>query len=153
MKRHFGNIVKKSYVYALFFTLLCQVPSLAQNMLSEIQINPDGNSYQILLKTEKPVPIKKVVESDSKIYIELQSVEPTASVSTVYNNVPNIKNVVVEPSSKGSVRILVQGKNADKAKVGFESLKEVQYLLQTQLNLILLLKRMTTFTEMTRKVM
>ena len=125
MNKYFGNIVKKSYVYVIFFALLCHIPAFAQNMLSEIQINPEGDSYGILLTTEKPVPIKKVIESNSKIYIELQNVEPITSVSTVYNNVPNIKNVVVEPSTKGSVKIIVQGKNADKAKVGFESLKAV----------------------------
>lgn len=121
MKRKFKTLLTKSFFYGIMFTLALQVPSMAQNVLSEIKISPEGNSYQVLLKTEKPVPIKKVIETNNKIYIELQNVEPLASVSTIYNNVPNINNVVVEPMSKNSVKILVQGKNVNDAKVQFET--------------------------------
>ena len=121
MKRKFTTFLSKSLFCGIMFTLAMQAPSMAQNVLSEIKISPDGNSYQVLLKTEKPVPIKKVIETNNKIYIELQNVEPLASVSTIYNNVPNINNVVVEPMSKNSVKILVQGKNVNDAKVQFES--------------------------------
>ena len=51
------------------FTLAMQAPSMAQNVLSEIKISPDGNSYQVLLKTEKPkVGVEYLTENFRHMY-------------------------------------------------------------------------------------
>ena len=81
-------------------TVMLSQVAKAENALSSIQINPAGNSYQIVLNSDVEVPVKKVVESSNKVYFELQDIEPTASVNTIYNNVPNVDNVIVQPMSK-----------------------------------------------------
>lgn len=130
------NIQKStiSIIAALLISCSFTLPSFAQNLLSGIQINPDGNSYQVVLKTNKATPIKKVIESAEKIYLEIQNVELLSSVNTVYNEVPNVKNVIVEPTSKNSVRIFLQGKNMKEAKVQFESEEPVLVKNKTQQN-------------------
>lgn len=107
-------------------TIMLTQVAKAENALSSIQINPSGNSYQIILHSDVEVPVKKVVESSNKIYFELQDIEPTTSVNTIYNNVPNVDNVVVQPISKNSIKIIVQGKNADKSKLSFQTLNSIK---------------------------
>ena len=110
----------------MFTILLMGQAAWAQNTLSSIQINPNGSSYQIVLNTDEIVPVKKVIESSDKIYFELQGVTPLKTLSTIYNNVPNIDNVIVQPSSKNSVKIFVEGKNVAKAKLEFQALSTLK---------------------------
>ena len=112
--------------------LLMGQKAFAENILSSIQINPSGNSYQIVINSNSAVPVKKVVENSDKVYFELQNIEPLKSVSTIYNNVSNIDNVIVQPLSKNSVRIIVQGKNVDKSKLSFKTLNSLKQEISQQ---------------------
>ncbi len=92
-----------------------------ENVLSAIQISSDKNTYHVLLKTDEEASIKKVIENDDKMYLELSEVQASPTLSTIYNEVPNIENVVVKSSGKNTLKVILQGKNVAKSKIDFDT--------------------------------
>lgn len=123
MGKQLKNFSVRVFISSLALIGICLNAAIAENILSAIQINPDNASYQIILKSDNPAPIKKVIEAPDKMYLELQNIQALSSISTIYNNVPNVDNVIVQPVSKNSVKIFLQGKNIAKSKISFETLK------------------------------
>lgn len=93
----------------------------AHNALSAIQINPDGSSYKIVLKSDAATEYKKNIESPNRMSLELKNISMPTSVNTIYNNVPDVDNVIIQPLSKNSIRIILQGDNIAKSKIAFET--------------------------------
>jgi len=118
--------LNRKYFVRVFITLIVLAGGLsintafADNILSAIQINPDGGSYKIVLKSDQAVPIKKIVEASDKLSVELQNIQALPAISTIYNNVPNVENVVVKPMTKNSIKIMFEGKNISNSKVDFD---------------------------------
>ena len=126
MKLKYKRLGKQLSIALLLSVFLMPASLAAQNLLNAIQINPDGDTYKIVLKTNEKAPLKKIVESGDKIYLELQNVSVLNSVKTVYNDVPDVNNVIIEPTSKNSVKIFLHGKNMNNAKVQIETLNPVK---------------------------
>lgn len=103
--------------------LLFVNPTFAENILSAVQINPINDSYQIVLKTSSKAELKKVIESKNKMFIELKDVEISPSVNTVFNNVLNVDNVVIEPTMNKGAKITFAGDNISTSKIKFEKVK------------------------------
>jgi len=104
--------------------LLTAAPVLAFDgaILSEIKISSKDNySYKITLITNKDVRIQKNVTSDNKIVIDLDNTRTAESVNTIYNNSPEIDNVIVQPVSNNKVRVFIEGLNISSSKVVLDS--------------------------------
>ena len=95
------------------------------NTLSEIQINAENDGYGIVLKTDESTHMKKVINSNDKMSIELKNVDVSDSLNTVYNDVANIDNVTVVPTSKSDIKIVLKGKDIAQSKVYFETIKTI----------------------------
>lgn len=91
------------------------------NTLSEVQINPQGSGYGIVLKTDSATQIKKVVSANDRMSIILKDVNITQDLNTIYNNVESIDNVTVQPLSKKDIKITLKGKNVANSKVSFSA--------------------------------
>ncbi len=110
------------------FALALSVSCAMANTLSEIQINAENNAngqsgYGIVLKTDEAAHMKKVINSEDKMSIELKNVDVSPSLNTVYNDVANIDNVTVAPTSKNDIKIVFKGKDIASSKVYFETVK------------------------------
>jgi len=91
-------------------------------ILSEIKISSKDNySYKVTLKTNKDVYVQKNTVSDNKIVIDLNNAQPAEFVNTIYNNSPEINNVIVQPVSKDKVRVFIEGLNISSSKVILDS--------------------------------
>lgn len=113
-----------------FFTLIvgCLLfvnPTFAENVLSAVQINPVKDSFQIVLKTTDKTELKKVIQSQNKMFLELKDVKISPSVNTVFNNVLNVDNVVIEPTLTNGAKITLIGENISSGKVKFEKVMPV----------------------------
>lgn len=100
------------------------MPAFAYNeaTLTGIEINPYNEStYQVLLKTDKKVPIHKIVTSDNKIILKLKNTKPAGFVNTVYNNTPSIDHVIIQPSSGDEVKVYVEGVNIAQSIISLDS--------------------------------
>jgi hypothetical protein len=120
-----GNFLNSIVILSFITAFSLSSAALAQAgnaLLSGIEINPsDNNSYQIVLKSDKKVPFKKIVTADDKIVLELSGIKAAGNVETIYNNAANIDHVIVHPSGNDSVRIFLQGSNVSSSKIAFEN--------------------------------
>ena len=90
--------------------------------LSEIKISSKDNySYKIVLKTDKDVPVEKYITADNKIVIDLKNTRSAEFVNTIYNNSPEIDNVMVQPVANDKVRVFIQGLNISSSKIILDS--------------------------------
>ncbi|HBG49118.1 MAG TPA: hypothetical protein DDW90_06380, partial [Cyanobacteria bacterium UBA9971] len=91
-------------------------------ILSEIKISSKDNySYKIILKADKDVPVEKYVTSDNKIVIDLKNTRSAEFVNTIYNNTPEIDNVIVQSVANDKVRVFIQGLNIASSKIILDS--------------------------------
>ncbi len=93
-----------------------------ENVLQTIEIVPVKDTYNIVLVADKVVDVKKSVQAQNKINLELKGIRASRTLNTVYNNVSNVDTVMVEPQGNG-INIFFQAENAQAASVSFDSMK------------------------------
>ena len=124
MKKKLKNMAKMVFSAAFVSLMLAVVPVYAFDgaTLSEIKISSKDNySYKIILKADKDVPVEKYVTSDNKIVIDLKNTRSAEFVNTIYNNTPEIDNVIVQAVAGDKVRVFIQGLNIASSKVILDS--------------------------------
>ena len=124
MKKKLKNMAKIVFSAAFVSLMLAVVPVYAFDgaTLSEIKISSKDNySYKIILKADKDVPVEKYVTSDNKIVIDLKNTRSAEFVNTIYNNTPEIDNVIVQAVAGDKVRVFIQGLNIASSKVILDS--------------------------------
>lgn len=95
---------------------------LASNVLSQIEISPsEENGYKISFGAQKPSEVKKIVSSDNKMIIEMKGLSVSSAYNTIYNNVVDVENVVVEAVSKNSAKVTFEGENIANSQIFFET--------------------------------
>jgi len=91
-------------------------------VLSGLQINPTENgSYQIILKADKDIPVKKYVTADNTVVLDIKGVKASDSINTVYNNASDVDHVVFQPVKDNHIKVFVQGKNISDSNIKVES--------------------------------
>ena len=107
----------------LLFGIVCSMLSVYadENILQTIEIEPVKDTYNIVLVSDKAVDVKKTVQADNKINIDLKDIRASKTLNTIYNNVSNVDTVMVEPQGNG-ISIFFQAENAKSATVSFDSL-------------------------------
>jgi len=121
------NLAKIIYNSAFVFLILTAAPVCAFDggILSGIKISSKDNySYKIILKTDKDVPVEKYITSDNKIVIDLKNTKSAEFVNTIYNNTPEIDNVIVQAVANDKVRVFIEGLNISSSKVIVDSRSE-----------------------------
>ena len=101
--RSIVNITKLSIAS---LALCLSVTHAMANTLSEVEVNPQGNGYGIVLKTESVAQMKKIVSANDRMAIILKDVNVSDDINTVYNNVSDLDNVTVQPVSKKDIKML-----------------------------------------------
>lgn len=113
-----NNIIIKLLILALFF-VFSYVSAFAANIsLSGIDAdqNPE-NEYSIFIKTDKKANIKVQSSENNKLTVLLNSTLPTDSLEIVYDDAPDMTNVIVQKKNKKNTLILFEGENISKAKI------------------------------------
>lgn len=86
--------------------------------LSAIEVLQNNNGeYSIILKADKKLPVKKEAFSNSKLSLLLNSTLPSESMDIIYDNSPDIKNIIVQKKNKNNTVILFEGLNINNSKV------------------------------------
>ncbi len=90
-----------------------------ENSLSgvSVQQNSDG-SYNILLKMDKSVKMKKNIDSETdKMVIMLDSTLPSEALEIIYDNASGLNNVIVQKKNDKNTLILFEGNNIENSKI------------------------------------
>lgn len=104
-----------------FTGLVSLAADVASNFLTGVEIKNSDNGYAIVLKADQPAQVRKTVESPDDIYLDVAGMVPSESVGTIYNDVPNVDNVIIQATDSNGTRILLHGKNIAACNVGFEA--------------------------------
>ncbi len=117
------NLQKFKSLIICAFAFLCVMPAFAQdNIISNVVISNSKeikNGFELNIDSTLTVPYKVVQESDNSVYFDLKNSVLSDNVSTYYDDVTNIDNVVVKQLDKSKVRIYVEGKNAKNTELIF----------------------------------
>ncbi|MCD7879817.1 MAG: hypothetical protein LUG16_07790 [Candidatus Gastranaerophilales bacterium] len=89
----------------------------AENAISAIDVKQTQNGYDIFLKVDKNVQIKKYLDGKDNLTIILDSTQPSDSMEIVYDNTSNLENVIVQKKNDENTLILIQGKNISNSKI------------------------------------
>lgn len=125
-----SKIVKVFVVAALWTGFTCLNAFAASNTLSAVEIKDSENGYQIILRSDNSAEVRKTVDSRDDITLEVKGLVPLDSVGTVYNNVPDVDSVIIQPEEENT-KVIVHGKNIAKANILFAPV-EVQDAAQPE---------------------
>ncbi|MGN1152625.1 MAG: hypothetical protein ACI4S3_01215 [Candidatus Gastranaerophilaceae bacterium] len=113
----------KRIFLVLFISLFTAISVFAaDNVLQSVQVEPSGDTFNIVLVSDNTVPIKKTVQAPNRIMLTLKGIRVSKTLSTVYKNVSNVDNIIVEPFGVDGLNIMFQADNASNATVTFDSL-------------------------------
>ncbi|OLA94221.1 MAG: hypothetical protein BHW64_04805 [Candidatus Melainabacteria bacterium LEY3_CP_29_8] len=97
-------------LFAIIF-ISSHVSAFSQNYLSTIQIDSNDGGNQVTLKTVSGVEVIKEVKNNNLVVLELKNIKADEKLSTIYNNVLHVKNVVVKEPVKNNLQIVIEGDN------------------------------------------
>lgn len=117
-----GTRIKHSFInkFLLFICIFffSALNAFASNALSGVDVKQiDDGSYNVILKIDNSVNIKKNTDTKDNLSLILDSAVPADSVEIVYDNTSDIKNVMVQKKNSDNTMILIQGKNIENAKI------------------------------------
>lgn len=109
----------KKIVFCLCLFLYSALTSFAANhslMGIDVEQTSDKN-YNVILKSDSNVKVKKSVSSPDNLMLVLQSTKPSDVVEIVYDNTSNVNNVMVQKKNKDNTIVLLEGKNISNADI------------------------------------
>lgn len=111
------NLISKLSLFVIAFCFTC-IAAFASNSLTGVDVKQMGeSSYNIILKTDSSVNVKKIVDGKDNITLLLKSTIPSDSVEIVYDNASDLYNVMVQRKNDDSTMVLLEGKNINNAIV------------------------------------
>ena len=124
-------IMKKALLFLGMFLFSVVSVHAEDNVLQSIEIVPVKDSYNIVLTADKPVDVKKSVEAQNRVTLNMKGIRASKTLNTVYNNVSNVDTVMVEPNGNG-ISLFFQAENAAAATVSFDSIAPIAAPVKTQ---------------------
>lgn len=115
--------MKKTLLFLGLFLSTLSIQA-EENVLQTIEIVPVKDSYNIVLTADKPVDVKKNVETSNRVTLNMKGIRASKTLNTVYNNASNVDTVMVEPNGNG-LSIFFQAENAAAASVSFDSIAQI----------------------------
>ena len=97
-------------LFAIIF-ISSHLSAFSQNYLNTIQIDSNDGGNQITLKTVNGVEVFKEVKNNNLVVLELKNIKADEKLSTIYNNVLHVKNVIVKEPVKNNLQIVIEGDN------------------------------------------
>ncbi len=114
--------MKKIFLNLIFALIMLSSAALAaDNSLHAVILEGTDNGYNVILRTDKVSGVKKTVQADGTLLIDVKNTSTSVNMDTKYINTRDVNNVIVENAGGNEVKIYVQGKNADKADIIFDT--------------------------------
>ncbi len=105
----------------LTITMLTSVAYASDNSLNAVIVEGTPSGYNIILRSDKVANVKKVVQQDGTLLLDLKNISTAVNLDTRYVNANNINNMVVENVGNNEVKIYIQAKNIGKADIIFDT--------------------------------
>lgn len=93
----------------------------SDNFLNAVVLEGTDSGYNIVLRSDAVASVKRIVENNNKIVLDIKGLTSSDDISTVYKNTSAANGVIVENIGNNSIRVQVQGKNISNANVIFDT--------------------------------
>lgn len=114
MRKIFLNLI-------VIVMMLTSVVYASDNSLNSILLEGTDNGYNIILRTDKVAQVKKTIQPDGALLIDIKNISSPVNLDTRYVNVKNVNNMVVENSGNNDVKIYIQAEGIEKSDIIFET--------------------------------
>ena len=94
----------------------------ADNFLNTVILEGvENGGYNIMLRSDAIASVRRVIENDNKIILNIKGLTASDDINTMYRNTSSANGVIVENVGNNEVKIQIQGKNISKANIIFDS--------------------------------
>lgn len=108
--------------FVLLVTLITSAAYAADNSLNSVIIEGTSTgAYNIILRSDRVANVKKTVQEDGTLLLELKNISTSLNLDTKYVNTNKIDNVVVENTSNNGVNIYIQAPDVEKSDIIFDT--------------------------------
>lgn len=87
----------------LTVTLLTSTAFASDNSLSAVILEGTPGGYNVILRTDKVTAVKKSIQPDGALLLDLKNISTAINLDTKYINTRNVNNMVVENADRKSV--------------------------------------------------
>ncbi len=105
----------------LTLMMLTTAAYASDNSLSSVILEGTPSGYNVILRADKVSQVKKVVQPDGALLLDLKNISTSINLDTKYINTKNVNNMVVENIGNNEVKIYIQAEGVEKADVIFET--------------------------------
>lgn len=110
-------------LFIVFTTLMLTVTAAfaGDNFLNTVILEGTGNGYNVILRSDEIATVKKTVNSDNKITLDVKGVTSSSNISTLYKNTSQANTVIVENAGNNAVRISIQANGIANSNIIFDT--------------------------------
>lgn len=122
MRKIFLNLI-------MMVMMLTTAAYASDNNLNSILLEGTESGYNIILRSDKIAQVKKTIQPDGALLIDIKNISSPVNLDTRYVNVKNVNNMVVENSGGNEVKIYIQAEGIEKADIIFETPAAPPYIV------------------------
>lgn len=116
-----GDMRKIFLSILMTIMMLVTTAYASDNNLNAILLEGTESGYNIILRTDKVAQVKKAIQSDGTLLIDIKNISSPVNIDTRYVNIKNVNNVVVENVGGNDVKIYIQAEGIEKSDIIFET--------------------------------
>jgi len=105
---------------AIIFTAFASAYS-AENFLNTVVLEGTNSGYNIILRSDAIAAVKRIVENNNKVILDIKGLTSSDNISTIYKNTSAANGVIVENVGNNEIKVHVQGKNISSANIIFDT--------------------------------
>ena len=110
----------KRLVLILSFILIFitgSVNAAVDNYLNEVVLEGTADGYNIVLRSDFPIKVKKYIPNNNQIVLTMKSACSSKRINTIYKNTNAADNIIVENNSKDVLKVYINAKSIANANI------------------------------------
>lgn len=113
--------MKKLVLIITVFLLTMSAALAGDNFLNTVILEGTESSYNVILRSDNIASVKRIVEGQNKLTLDIKGITSAGNLSTLYRNTSSDNSVIVENTGNNSVKIHVNAKNAANSNIIFDT--------------------------------
>lgn len=104
-------------IVTILFIFAVNAVSAAGNFLNSVVLEGTENGYNVVLRSDARVKVKKSIKSNDSMVLTLRGITVADNINTLYKNTTSVNNIIVESAAPDEVKVYINAKDIAKANV------------------------------------